>query len=57
MFDEDEPGADFSGRPREHRHRRASEFSANRSAEYVDYDHCIIQARSFHIEERNRTIQ
>jgi len=31
--------------------------NANRSAEYVHYDHCIIRTRSFHIEERNRTIQ
>ena len=23
----------------------------------VHYDHCIIRTRSFHIEERNRTIQ
>jgi len=31
--------------------------NANRSAEYVHYDHCIVRTRSFHIEERNRTIQ
>ena len=31
--------------------------NVNRSAEYVHYDHCIIRTRSFHIEERNRTIQ
>ena len=31
--------------------------NANRSAEYVHYDHSIIRTRSFHIEERNRTIQ
>lgn len=31
--------------------------NANRSAECVHYDHCIIRTRSFHIEERNRTIQ
>jgi len=31
--------------------------NANRSAEYVHYDQCIIRTRSFHIEERNRTIQ
>jgi hypothetical protein len=24
---------------------------------YVHYDHCIVRTRSFHIEERNRTIQ
>jgi len=29
---------------------------ANRSAEYVLYEHGIIRARSFHLEERNQTI-
>jgi len=37
----------FSGRPREHRHRRASEFSANRSAEYVHYDHASYERDRF----------
>jgi hypothetical protein len=31
--------------------------NANRSAEYVHYDHCIIRTRSCHIEEQNRAIQ
>ena len=39
------------------RRAAAAGVNANRSAEYVHDDHCIIRTRSFHIEERNRTIQ
>jgi hypothetical protein len=46
-----------SGRGRGHPDVVVVAVNANRPAEYVHYDHCIRRTRSFHIEERNRTIQ